>query len=80
MSKSTKIYADNLGVILNASNPASTLNKKYVALAYHFTREHVANNIVEIRKIISTDNYADAFTKPLNSIQYNDTFYELMRN
>ena len=36
-----------------------------VALAYHFVHEHVANDIIDVKKIDSKDNYADAFTKSL---------------
>ena len=36
VSKPTPIFVDNMGVVLNASNPGSTLNKKSVALLYHF--------------------------------------------
>eukprot|EP00957_Ditylum_brightwellii_P013101 989960-Ditylum_brightwellii.AAC.1 len=65
VSKSTPIYVDNLSVVLNATDPGSTLNKKIVALLYHFVREHVANNIVEIQKIWSEDNFANPFTNLL---------------
>jgi Reverse transcriptase (RNA-dependent DNA polymerase) len=41
VAKPTPIFVDNMGVVLNASNPGSTLNKKSVALSYHFVREHV---------------------------------------
>ena len=40
--KPTNVMVDNIAVVLNASNPGSTLNKKHIALAYHFVREHVA--------------------------------------
>jgi hypothetical protein len=76
----TPIWVDNMSVILNATNPGSTLNKKHVALAYHFVREHVANDIIEIRKIDSSDNYADPFTKALNSNDFHSFFYELQSN
>ena len=80
VSKPTSIFVDNSGVVINASDPGSTLNKKCVALAYHFVREHAANSIVQIRKIDSTDNYADPFTKSLTSSDHHDFFYEIMRN
>ena len=76
----TTIYMDNMSVVLNATNPGSPLNKKCVALAYHFVREHVANKVVEIRKIDSTDNYADPFTKPMNGQEHGDFFWEFMCN
>jgi hypothetical protein len=78
--KPTPIFVDNMSVVLNASNPGSTLNKKSVALLYHFVREHVANSVAKIRKIDSAGNYADPFTKALNSMDHNDFFYEVMCN
>ena len=80
VSKATPIYVDNMGVVLNASNPGSTLNKKAIALAYHFVREHQANSIISIRKIDTKDNYADPFTKALVSDEHHGFFYEFMCN
>jgi hypothetical protein len=80
VDQATPIWVDNLGVVLNASNPGSTLNKKHIALAYHFVREHVANGVVEIRKINSKDNYMDPFTKALDSRAFHDFFYEIQLN
>ena len=74
------IYVDNMGVVINSSFPESSLNKKTVALAYHFTREHIANNVVEIRKLHTDDNYADPLTKAVNSTKHSEFFYEFLRN
>jgi hypothetical protein len=52
VAKPTPIFMDNMGVVLNASNPGITPNKKSVALSNHFVREHVANSVIEIRKLI----------------------------
>ena len=79
-SKPTPIYVDNLGVVLNATNPGSALNKKHVALSYHFVREHMSSEVVSIRKIGTEDNYADPFTKALNSTAHHDFFYEVLSN
>ncbi|MGH7955350.1 MAG: Ty1/Copia family ribonuclease HI [Gloeomargaritales cyanobacterium] len=76
----TTIFVDNMGVILNSTNPASTLNKKPVALSYHFVREHFANNVINIIKIATDQNYADPFTKALNTTQFNAFFYAILRN
>ena len=38
VSKPTAVFVDNMSVVLNATNPGSTLNKKSVALSYHFFR------------------------------------------
>lgn len=80
VEKATPIYVDNMSVVLNASNPGSTLNKKVVALAYHYVREHQANSVIEIRKIESEENYGDPFTKALNSSDFHAYFYELQTN
>ena len=80
VSESTKIYVDNMGVVINSSDPSSSLNKKTIALAYHFTREHIANDVVEVRKIGSDDNYADPLTKTVTSSAHNDFCYEFLTN
>ena len=67
VSKPTPIWVDNMSVVLNATNPGSSLNKKAIALSYHFVREHQAQSVISIRKIHTTDNYADPFTKALDS-------------
>ena len=76
----TSIYADNQSVCINATNPASSLNKKAVALAYHFVRQHQAGEVVTIYHIKSEDNYADLLTKPLNSNALKSLLFEIMRN
>ena len=80
VSKPTKIYVDNKSVFINASNPASSLNKKSIALAYHFVREHQAAKIVDIQHIRSEDNYADCLTKALNSTVLRNLLHEFMTN
>jgi hypothetical protein len=76
----TTIYEDNQSVCMSSTDPGSTLNKKCVALAYHYVREHIANNVVEVLKIASEDNYADPFTKGTNSTTHGDFFHNLMSN
>ena len=80
VTKETNIYEDNQSVCISSTNPGTTLNKKNVALAYHYVREHQANKVVKIIKISSEDNYADVFTKGLNSNIHGDHFHNLMSN
>ena len=80
VTKPTKIFVDNKSVFLNTANPASSLNKKAVALAYHFVREHQAGKVIEINHIKSEDNYADCLTKPLNSTLFRNLLNEFMTN
>ena len=78
ISKATKIFVDNKSVFLNAANPASSLNKKAIALAYHSVREHQAGKVIDIRHIRSQDNYADCLTKSLNSTVLKNLLFEFM--
>ena len=51
-----------------------------MALSYHYVREHQENDVIKVVKIPSKDNYADAFTKSLNSTEHGDHFHNLMSN
>ena len=77
MNEPTVLYGDNMGVILNATNPLAQCKKKHNALSFHRVREAVAksiinpkkiksNSIINPKKIDSNDNYADIFTKVLD--------------
>ena len=65
---------------MNLMIPQSTMNKKTIALAYHFVQEHQANGVIDINFIDTGENYADAFMKALDSNAFNDFFYEIMSN
>jgi hypothetical protein len=80
VSKPTKIFVDNKSVFLNSTNPASSLNKKAIALAYHFVRQYQAAKVVDIQHVRSEDNYADCLTKALNSTQLRNLLNEFMIN
>ena len=43
----TRIFGENLSVILNAQNPAADLSKTHVAIYFHIVREAVAAGIIE---------------------------------
>ena len=69
-----------MSVLINTTEPSSTLKKKYIALAYHFCREQVAADVVEIRKIDTKSNLSDALTKGLDSTSLNNCFGPIMIN
>ena len=71
---------DSLGVVLNASNPESTWNKKHNSCAYHFVQENVANDVVEIRKVDTKDKYTNPFTNPLDIKMFYSFFYKVQTN
>ena len=78
ITKPADIFVDNKSVVLNSTNPASSLNKKSIALAYHFVRQHQAGKVVSINHIRSEDNYADILTKPLGQKAFNNLVNEFM--
>ena len=80
VSKPTTMLVDNESIFLNSVVPGSALNKKWVALSYHFVREHVANKVVKVLKIRSEDNYADPLTKGMNSTDHGGFFHNILRN
>eukprot|EP00957_Ditylum_brightwellii_P014264 1073904-Ditylum_brightwellii.AAC.1 len=75
VSKDTTIFVDNMSVVLNATNPGSTLKKKTVTLLYHFVHKHVANDMVKNYKITSEDNFTDPFTKAMVRNSFHE-FYQ----
>ena len=80
VSKPSCLYVDNRATTHNTNDPGSTLNKKYIALAYHFVREHVHGKVVKVHKIKTEDNYADPFTKALTSTGHKDVSCQIQRN
>ena len=69
-----------MSAVLNANNPGSTLNKKTMELRYHFVREHVSNNIEEVRKLHAKDNFEDSFNKNLVSDYFHGFYHNCMVN
>ena len=61
----TKVFGDNLSVILNTQNPAADLSKKHVAISYHVVREAIAAGIIECYWLKGSNNLSDIMTKQL---------------
>ena len=69
----TEIRVDNKSAIALAKNPVFHERSKHIDTRYHFIREHVNQNDVELVYCKSQDQIADIFTKPLK----NDVFRRL---
>lgn len=80
VSKQSNILVDNQSIFLNSTIPGSPLNKKHVALSYHYVREHVANKVVRVLKIDSHDNYVDPLTKGMNSTEHRGFTHNILHN
>ena len=78
VTKPTVIYGGNMSSIENTIESGSPLKKKYLALSYHFYREHYSAGIVSIGKINPKEDRADPFTKALVSNEFHEHFNKIM--
>lgn len=65
VTKPTKVFGDNKGMIQNVSIKDSLLKKKHVAIAYHKSREATAAGIAHPIHCPGDYNYSDVLTKPV---------------
>ena len=63
-SKST-VYEDNNGAIRVAICPKLTPTSKFIAVKYHWFRQHVESGEIHIVNVESSKQLADIFTKGL---------------
>ena len=61
----TKIFVDNKSAITLAKNTVFHDRSKHIDTRYHYIRECVANNEVQLEYVKTHDQAADIFTKPL---------------
>lgn len=61
------LYCDNQSAICLAENPIFHARTKHVEVHYHFIREKVLREEIEMRQIKTDDQVADLFTKSLST-------------
>lgn len=66
---SPTVYCDNINATYLCANPVFHSRMKHVAIDFHFVREKVQNGKLRISHISSTNQLADALTKPLSRQQ-----------
>jgi len=59
------ILEDNQACIYYSKNPGDHQRTKHIDQIYHFVRKQVEAGSVILRKMKTTDNLADLFSKPL---------------
>jgi len=64
------LYGDNQGTIFIASNPVQEKHSKHIDLCYHYIRDMVQLDKVELFFVEGTQNPADMFTKNLGHIKF----------
>jgi hypothetical protein len=69
--KAMNIRVDNKSAIELVKNPVHHERNKHIDVCFHFIREHVKNDDVEMTHVASRDQVADIFTKPLSAELFN---------
>jgi len=64
-----KVYEDNESCIAMAKNRQFSPRTKHIAIKYHHFRRHV-NKTITLHSIDSSEQLADALTKPLEAPQF----------
>ena len=59
------IRGDNRGAIALTKNTKDHGKVKHIDIQHHYIRELLRSNAITIDQVISSDNLADLFTKPL---------------
>ena len=74
----TRIFGDNLSVILNVQNPAADLSKRYVAISFHVVCEAITAGITTAYWLKGQWNLSEIMTKTIPTAlfrQYCDYLY-----
>lgn len=71
------IYCDNESAIKLASNPILHRRTKHIDVRYHFIREKVLSQEIELKGIPTTNQIADIFTKALDKSKFETFRYAL---
>ncbi|KAG6418439.1 hypothetical protein SASPL_120643 [Salvia splendens] len=61
----TTIFVDNKSAIALSKNPVFHNRSKHIDIRFHYIRECVANQEIQVKYVKSQDQVADIFTKPL---------------
>ena len=61
-----RVNYDNVGAIFLSHNAKASARTKHIDIRYHFIREHVIDELVEIIFVRLEENDADIITKNVN--------------
>ena len=70
MNQPIPINCDNESAIKLAGNPVFHARSKHIETHYHFIREKVLSQDVELQKIHTNEQVANIFTKALSKLKF----------
>jgi len=76
----TKVFGNNLSVILSSTWDSAELKKKHTALSFHMVHEAVAAEIIALHHIPGYYNYADILTKAIDTEMFKGHAFNILMN
>ena len=64
-----KLFVDNQGAMALAKNPVFHQRSKHIDIKYHFIRDEIAQNNLNVQYVPTNYNIADTFTKPMSGVK-----------
>ena len=61
-----RILCDNQAAISYSHDHQFHARTKHIDIKYHFIRKQIKNSTIELKYVLTEDNIADLFTKPLD--------------
>lgn len=69
-SSSHVLWCDNLGVTYLTANPIFHARTKHIEIDFHFVRDQVSRQLLQVKFISTKDQIADILTKPLSTQRF----------
>jgi hypothetical protein len=64
------VFSDSQGAVALANNPILQNASKHIEVRYHFIRDCATKEMLNLEKVSTTDNVADAMTKSLSTDRF----------
>ena len=74
-----RVFEDNTGALALATVPKMRPRTNHINLVYHHFREAVREGKIDIQHVITTEQIADMFTKPLPQNSFLKSRKKLLR-